>query len=286
MLLGPFVLVGISFTENVRDAIQWLNTNKNTGLGRMPGWVERLPLIGASISEYWFKFTTDAKSLLTELQPHLEQAGIWLLKHSLNFAQGILQLAMSVVLAFFIYRDGDGMVERIRKAFMQISGEYGNRLITVTKTTVQSVVYGMIGTGLAQGIVAGLGFAIAGVPSPTMLGLFTFFLSFVPAGPPINWIGASLWLLYKASIAWGIFMLVYGFFVISMVDNVIKPYIISRGSKLPFIIMLIGVIGGIASFGFIGVFIGPTILALGYSLAQDFLSTRTGTVDKTATPSE
>ncbi len=144
----------------------------------------------------------------------------------------------------------------------------------IVKTTVQSVVYGVIGTGLAQGLVGGIGFAIAGVPSPVVLAVLTFFLSFVPMGPPIIWIGASIWLFAQNHIGRGIFMAVYGLLAISSVDNVIKPIIISRGSKLPFIVMFIGVLGGIATFGFIGIFIGPTLLAVGFSLVQEILGQR------------
>ena len=107
-----------------------------------------------------------------------------------------------------------------------------------------------------------------------LLAFFTFFLSFVPFGPPIVWIGASIWLFAQGRIGWGIFMVVYGVLCISSVDNVVKPYIISRGSKLPFVVMFIGVLGGVATFGFIGIFLGPTLLAVGFSLAQEILGQR------------
>ena len=181
---------------------------------------------------------------------------------------------MSVLIAFFLYRDGEGVVVRLREGFQKISGDYSQHLVDVVKTTVRSVVYGVIGTGLAQGFVAGIGFAIADVPSPMLLALFTFFLSFVPVGPPIVWIGASIWLFAQGSTGWGIFMIVYGVLAISGVDNVVKPYIISRGSKLPFIVMFIGVLGGVATFGFIGIFLGPTLLAVGFSLTQELIGHR------------
>jgi predicted PurR-regulated permease PerM len=104
-----------------------------------------------------------------------------------------------------------------------------------------------------------------------LLALFTFLLSFVPIGPPLIWGGASIWLFYQGLTGWGIFMLAYGVLVISMVDNFIKPYIISRGTKLPFLVILIGVLGGVVTFGFIGVFLGPTLLAVGYGLTQEML---------------
>jgi predicted PurR-regulated permease PerM len=216
----------------------------------------------------------DAKPAMDWLKPRFQTAGLWLLSHSLDFARGIFQLVISVLIAFFLYRDGVGLVQRMREGFQRISGDYSQRVMEIVKTTVQSVVYGVIGTGLAQGLVAGIGFAIAGVPSPMVLAVLTFFLSFIPFGPPIIWIGASIWLFATSHIGWGIFMVVYGALGISGVDNVVKPIIISRGSKLPFVVMFIGVLGGIATFGFIGIFIGPTLLAVGFSLVQEILDQR------------
>jgi predicted PurR-regulated permease PerM len=162
----------------------------------------------------------------------------------------------------------------MRAAFQQISGDYAQHLLEVIQTTVRSIVYGTIGTALAQGLMAGIGFAIAGVPSPLLLATMTFILGFIPFGPPIIWIGASAWLFAEGHSGWGIFMIIYGIFAISGIDNFVKPYLISRGSKMSFIVTFIGVLGGIAAFGFIGVFIGPTLLAVGYSLAHEILTNR------------
>lgn len=208
------------------------------------------------------------------LKPWFQKAGLWLLQHSLDFAQGVFQLAMSVLIAFFLYRDGEGIVAQLREGFRRISGDYSQHLMDVAKTTVQSVVYGIIGTAVVQSVTAGIGFGIAGVPSPVLLALFTFFLSFIPAGPVIVWLSASIWLFSGGHTGWGIFMLVYGVCVISSIDNIVKPYIISRGSKLPFVVMFIGILGGIATFGLIGVFLGPTLLTVGYSLTKEIISHR------------
>lgn len=274
VLIAPFLVVGLTFTENVRSAMTWIGSQEQIQLPPPPGWVERVPLVGQKISESWSDLAPDAMSAIAKLRPRFEEAGLWLLRHSLDVAAGVFQLIMSVLIAFFLYRDGEGLVVRLRDGVQRISGDYAQHLMVVVKTTVRSVVYGVIGTGLAQGLVAGIGFAIAGVPSPMLLAVFTFFLSFVPVGPPVLWIGASVWLLAKGKIGWGIFMAVYGFFAISGVDNVVKPIIISRGSKLPFIVMFIGVLGGVAAFGFIGIFLGPTLLAVGFSLVHEILDQR------------
>jgi predicted PurR-regulated permease PerM len=283
-LVIPFLVIGLTFTDNIRSIMAQFDAYRDAGIPGPPAWVDDIPLVGQRVSDYWLELTVDAKPAMDALKPRLQKAGLWLLNHSLDFARGVFHLVMSVLIAFFLYRDGDELVARLREGFQRISGDYGQHLMDVVKTTVQSVVYGVIGTGLAQGLVAGIGFVIAGVPSPVLLAVLTFFLSFIPAGPPLIWIGASIWLFAQGYLGWGIFMVVYGLFGISSVDNVVKPIIISRGSKLPFIVMFIGVLGGVATFGFVGLFLGPTLLAVGYSLVQEILDKRRITSAATLVP--
>ncbi len=290
VLIIPFVVVGLTFTDDIRSGIKWLNTkldpkqvakqkaeqdpNEQAATSQPPAWLKRVPLIGETLSQSWQDYASDAESTLEDWRPWLNEAGLWLLSHSLDLAKGFLHLALSVLIAFFFYRDGEGLAIRLREGMQRISGDSAQRMVDVAKTTVQSVVYGVIGTALVQGIVSGVGFTIAGAPAPMLLALLTFFLSFIPFGPPIVWIMASISIFAAGRIGWGIFMVAYGVFVISLVDNIIKPVIISRGSKLSFIVMFMGVLGGVAAFGFIGIFIGPTLLAVGFSLAQEILEQR------------
>ncbi len=274
VLIIPFVVVGLTFTDTIHSGLQWLGDRKKAGIPEPPAWLNSVPLIGERITQSWADYVADAESTLEEWKPWLTEGGRWLLGHTVDLAKGFMHLVLSVLIAFFFYRDGEGLVAQLREGMQRISGDSAQRLVDVVKTTVQSVVYGVLGTALAQGIVAGIGFAIAGTPAPMLLALLTFFLSFLPFGPPIVWIGASIWLFAMGKIGWGIFMVVYGLFIISLVDNVIKPLIISRGSKLSFIVMFIGVLGGVTAFGFIGIFIGPTLLAVGFSLAHEILEQR------------
>jgi len=274
VLIIPFVVVGLTFTDTIHSGLQWLDKKTEGGVPPPPAWVGSIPLIGGRITESWQGYVEDAESTIEDWKPWLKESGRWLLGHSVDLAKGLMHLVLSVLIAFFFYRDGEGLVAQLREGMQRISGDSAQRLVDVVKTTVQSVVYGVIGTALAQGIVAGIGFAIAGAPAPMLLALLTFFLSFLPFGPPIVWIGASIWLFAMGKTGWGIFMVLYGVLVISVVDNFIKPIIISRGSKLSFIVMFIGVLGGVTAFGFIGIFLGPTLLAVGFSLAHEILEQR------------
>lgn len=281
VLFMPVLIVGLTFTDSIKGAMEWLNTYKQSGFPPPPQWVLKIPLIGTRISNFWTELTVNSETAFNTLRPWLQQAGAWLLEHSIGLANGVFQLAMSVLISFFLYRNGQDIAAQVQDGVKRISGDTSQHLIDVAKSTVHSVVYGIIGSAAAQGIVAGIGFAIAGVPSPVLLALFTFFLSFIPpAGPPLVWIGAAIWLFSGGHTGWGIFMIIYGVLAISSIDNIIRPYIISKGSKISFIVMFIGVLGGIATFGLIGVFLGPTFLTVGHSLTKEILSRRSYKAEK------
>jgi predicted PurR-regulated permease PerM len=194
-----------------------------------------------------------------------------LLDRSFDVAKGIFHLSMSVLVAFFFYRDGPGVVRHVRQGLQQISGDTAQRMIDIVRTTVRAVVYGVFGTALVQGLLAGIGFEIAHVPSPVVLAMLTFFLGFLPFGSPFVWAGAAIWLFSTGHTGRGIFMVVYGLLIISGADHVIRPLLMSRSSRLSFITTFMGVLGGVSAFGFIGIFLGPTLLAVGLALTQEML---------------
>ena len=164
----------------------------------------------------------------------------------------------------------------IRNALDRIAGGLGNELLETIDNTVTGVIQGLFGTALARALVALTGFFIAGVPAAFLLAALTFILSIVPIGPPLVWGGAAVWLAFEGKMGWAIFMALWGFFAISTIDNLVKPYLISRSSKLPLLLIVLGVFGGVLAFGFIGVFIGPPVLAIGLTLAQLWIARRPG----------
>ena len=136
-----------------------------------------------------------------------------------------------------------------------------------------------LGTALAQGVLMAIGLWFAGFKAAPLLGLVTFFLSPVPIGPPLVWIPAGILMIVNGETGWGIFLFVWGALVVSSVDNFLKPMIISRGSALPFVLVLLGVLGGAIAFGFVGVFLGPVLLAVGYALIKEWAVETAAPVD-------
>ncbi len=270
LLVAPFVIVVLALADNSVLVVTAARSAIDHGLPDPPLWLSQLPLVGGSINEYWRSFVHDGSALVEEARKLLPTLRSISLVVGEALGVGLVQLGLSVFLAFFLFREGESVAAQLRGVGSRLAGERAQRMFEVAGGTVISVVYGIIGTALAQGLLAGIGLALAGVPAAPLLGLAVFFLSIVPVGPPLVWVPATVWLLMNDSVGWGIFMGLWGFFVISGVDNIIKPWLISRGSRLPFATVLLGVAGGALSFGFIGVFIGPTLLAVGTRMLREW----------------
>ncbi|WP_028632244.1 AI-2E family transporter [Pseudomonas parafulva] len=266
----PLVWLGFNLADHIRDATAFVRDVQVDGLPDAPAWVGSLPFVGERLVSWWQSLDQQGAALLASVKPYLGQVGNWLLARSAQIGSGVLELTLSLVFVFFFYRDGPRLSAFVLRLLHRLMGERAEYYLNLVAGTVQRVVNGVIGTAAAQGLLAMIGFLIAGVPGAIVLGLVTFMLSLIPMGPPLAWIPVTGWLVWKGDYGMAVFMSIWGTFVISGVDNVLKPYLISRGGDLPLVIVLLGVFGGLLAFGFIGLFIGPTLLAVGYSLLLDW----------------
>jgi predicted PurR-regulated permease PerM len=275
VVVAPFVIVGVTLAENSDRLTDFARGLIERGPPGPPEWVGELPFFGERIINYWSSFANDSAAMFVELRKLVEPVKALALKGGAGVAQGLLQLTLSVLIAFFYFRDGDAIVARLRGAVQRIAPAKGMHMLHVALATTRAVVYGILGTALAQGVLMAIGLWISGVKAAPLLGLVTFFLSPVPVGPPLVWIPAGALLIAQGETGWGIFMLLWGLLVVSSVDNIIKPMIISHGSDLPFILVMLGVLGGVVAFGFIGVFLGPVLLALGFAMIKEWAGVTT-----------
>ncbi|HLB14477.1 MAG TPA: AI-2E family transporter [Burkholderiales bacterium] len=279
VLIGliPFVLLVGSLVDDVPRLVEWVKEAFAAGPPEPPAWLIGLPYVGEQLDDYWQRLAASRDEALALLRRFAQPAQAFLVAVGKVLGEGILQLTLAVFIGFFLYRDGEALMATLRAIATRLAGNLGNSMVETINNTVVGVMYGIVGTALAQGVVAALGLWIAGVPSSLLLGAATFLLSPVPIGPPIVWGGAAIWLFLQDEIAWGVFMLVWGALVVSSIDNFVKPLLISRGAAMPFVLVLLGVFGGVLAFGFIGVFLGPTLLAVGYSLTRRWIAAATPT---------
>ncbi len=267
----PFVLSASALDETVSAVLQQVQNVNTQGLPPPPHWIARVPLVGDALQSYWGGLAADSEKSHTFLKMILDHSKIWLLHRSRDFGIGVLHLCISVFIAFFFYRDGDRLVNRVAEIGKRVLGDYSQHLVGVVGSTIRGVVYGFLGTALVQGVLAAIGFAIVGVPGALLLGLLTFFLALVPFGPPLVWIPVTAWLMAHGRVGMAIFMALWGLIAISGIDHFLRPYLISREARLPFVLVFLGALGGVLAFGFIGIFLGPTLLAVGYALLHEFV---------------
>ncbi|MHA3884754.1 AI-2E family transporter [Stutzerimonas degradans] len=267
----PLVWLGFNIADQIREANALLHNLQVDGLPAPPTWLGELPLIGDSLVTLWSTVHEQGTALLASARPYIGQVGNWLLVRSARIGGGMLELALSLVLVFFFYRDGPRLAAFVHSLLDRlIGGERADHYLELVAGTVQRVVNGVIGTAAAQAVLAYVGFSIAGVPAALVLGLLTFAFSFVMV-PPLVWGPAVAWLVWQGDYGMAVFLGIWGMFIISGVDNILKPYLISRGGNLPLVVVLLGVFGGVLAFGFMGLFLGPTLLAVAFSLLGDWL---------------
>lgn len=249
---------------------------------RVPEQLRSIPVLGERAYEMLTSLLADRTQSTALLQRALEPAG------KLSFAlvrllgDGLLQLLLVTFIVFFYYRDGERIAQLTQRISHRLSGEMSDEVLSIVVGTTRSVFISIVGTAAAQAIVAWIGFLIAGVPGAFLLSVGTFVLSVVPMGPVILWGGAAIWLYAQGDPGWAIFMVIWGAAVISSVDNFLKPLLIARGSTLSLALIFLGVIGGVLAFGFIGVILGPVLLALGIALGRAWISARSGQLPEAA----
>jgi len=298
VVMGPVTLIGLSLVDDSKKLALTAKEQVMDAPEEAPEWLTGIPFIGDELEGYWGEFISgrrqwtgekpDTKVLIDEgkgdedvpgadvVKPFAEQ-GLSAIKQVLVWSgtmlgKGLAQLTMSLFLIFFMLRDADRLGDRLKVAVEKIAGDRGKRLLKVAGQSVKGVVFGYIGTCVVQAVIAGIGFAIAGVPGAVLLGALTFFVALIPVGPPVIWGGAAIWLFMQGELGWAVFMLVWGFFGISSIDNVLRPYLISQGNKMPFALMFVGLIGGAVAFGLVGIFLGPTLLAVAFRLTDEWTS--------------
>lgn len=268
VLILPLIVLGASFADNISALLEMARQLLKHGLPEPPLWLKQLPLLGSAIYLKWQAMAGSSAKLTAILSQYLLPLRSWALQTAAHLGEGVLYLSLSVFIAFFFYRDGKLLSEKSVALATRMGGHEAVNLLHIAGDTIKSVVYGILGTALAQGFLAGIGFWVTGVPSPLLLGVLTCFLSLVPIGPPLIWIPAALWLFQQDQTGWAVFLAVWGVGVVSAIDNVLKPYFISKGSNLPFVLIFLGVFGGVLAFGLVGIFLGPTLIAIAYTLFQ------------------
>ncbi len=187
-----------------------------------------------------------------------------------GIGRNLARVFLTLVTLFFFYRDGDAIVRQSRTVVVRLLGSRIEPYLMIVTGMTRAVVYGLLLTAIAQGVVAGIGYAIIGLPAAVLLGALTGLLSVVPVlGTALVWGAVGLRLLAAGSLWKGVFVLAWGFLLVHPTDNVLRPMLISNATRVPFLLVMFGILGGVGAFGLIGAFIGPIVLAVGLGLWRE-----------------
>ena len=257
--------------EETKIAYQNLVDNFTQGPYRLPGFISRIPWLGNYLQEWIDRLTSDRAEVATQLANWAKQ---WLG----GFAQflggignNVIKLGVILVTVFFGFRDGKEMIIQLQQGLVRFLGKYQHVYLQAAGSTTRAVVYGLVLAALGQGMLAGFGYTIAGVKAPVLFGAITALLALIPMGATLVWVPIGIMLILTDQLWPGIGLLLWGFLVVSTVDNVIRPLVISGASRVPFLVVLFGVLGGLSAFGAVGLFLGPVILAVLLSVWQAWL---------------
>ena len=270
VVVVPLVLAVPSGAGDVGQIERLVQEMLAAGLPGAPEWLAEVPGVGAGAAQLWNQWAEDLTTMVIFFKPYFGLAAQVGLRMLLGLANGVLEFVLALMVAVFIYLSGDELAARLSTLLYRIAGAQAERLITVTGATVRGVVYGILGTAIVQGLLTIFGLWLSGVPRPWQLGVMAGGLSVLPVGSPLVWIPAGLWLLSDGKTLWGVFLLLWGTIVISGADTLIRPYFISRGARLPFLLTMLGVLGGALAFGLLGVFVGPVLLGVGFTLIAEW----------------
>lgn len=270
VLVLPIALAAPGGAEDVANLRHVVEATLRKGLPDAPLWVFDIPMVGPTLGNLWNHWADDVSAMLEAMRPYLGpvvESGFGLL---LGIANGVLMFLLALFAAFFFYMHGEPMAQRMSLILHRIAGDRAPRLIAVTGATVRGVVYGILGTAVVQGILTAFGLWVSGVPRPMLLAGVAGLLSVLPIGAPLIWAPAALWLMGNGHLGWGIFLMVYGGIIVSGADSIIRPWFIARGAQLPFLLTVLGVLGGALAFGLLGIFLGPVLLGIGYTLMNEW----------------
>lgn len=278
MMIMVTLVVGIPLTFAIfllqhegRSLYYELQKQVFSGHLNVPDFIRNLPLVGKEISRTLRDINNDPNSIVQNIS-------IWIQGH-LNYgkvvfneiSKNLIKLGFAMLSLFFFYRDGEIILKQVSKALEKVIGPRVHHYLDTISDTTRAVVYGVGLTAIAQALLAGVSYFVAGVPNPMVLTIITFIFALIPFGPPMAYGAVSLWLFSQGQTIEAIGVMAWGVCIVSTADNVIRPLVISGATQIPFLLIMFGVLGGIASFGLIGVFIGPVILAVLLAIWREWL---------------
>jgi predicted PurR-regulated permease PerM len=264
----PFTLAISTVVENADEIAGWVRSISKAQLPALPHWIQNLPLAGPKLAAAYHDLALNGPEELTsKLEPYARSVVSWFVLEVGGFGILALQFLLTIVISAILYAYGESAAAGLRHFFRRVAGARGEEVVELAGQAIRGVALGVVVTALVQSVLGGIGLAIAGVPFFGVLTALMFILAVAQIGAAPIIFCAAAWMWWQDETGWAIGLTVWAIFVGSM-DNVLRPFLITRGGHLPLLLVFAGVIGGLVAFGLVGIFVGPLVLAVSYRLLQ------------------
>jgi predicted PurR-regulated permease PerM len=272
VLIVPLMLGVFAIVDNASAIGDWLQSLSTAEMPGPPAWLERVPIAGERLAATWHQIVDEgARGMLARLGPFGKAVMTWVLSRVGGAGMVLVQFALTIVGVVFLYRHGEIVGARIRSFARRLAGEQGDEAVVLAAQTTRSVALGVLLTAIVQALLAALGLLVAGIPAVGILIVAMIVTGIAQLGPMPVLLPAVAWLYWRGDVFWGTALLVWSGFV-GVIDNVLRPMFIRRGVNLSMMMVFVGVIGGLAAFGVVGLFIGPVVLAVTYRLLEAWVA--------------
>jgi predicted PurR-regulated permease PerM len=261
-----------TIVSNADTIMNWANQVSDVKLPPPPEFVDKIPVIGEKGAKVWREYADKGSEELAEIvKPYAARVTSWFVAEVGSFGLVALQFLLTVVVSAILYTSGDHAARWVRRFGRRLAGEPGDQVVRLAGQAIRGVALGVVVTAFVQSVLGGIGLAIAGVPFAAVLTAVMFMLALAQIGAVPVLLGALGWLWWQGNTGWFVALLVWTI-VVGSLDNILRPILIKRGADLPLLLIFAGVIGGLFAFGLLGLFVGPVLLAVGYTLLDAWVS--------------
>ena len=271
----PFWLAITTIIDNFDRVVEWGTSLKSFKLPPPPEWLATIPLFGERTAQFRESIAASGiEPLVARAAPYAGDAASWFVAALGGLGIVFVQFLLTMAIAATLYAGGERAAGIAQRFGYRLAGERGEQSVRLAGQAIRSVALGVVVTAVLQSVLGGIGIALAGVPFAAVLTAFMFMLCIAQLGPLPVLVPVVIWLYWSGASGWGTFVLVWTIIVGSL-DSVLRPLLISKGAHLPLVLLLAGVIGGLIAFGLVGIFLGPVVLAVGYTLLQSWMAEET-----------
>jgi predicted PurR-regulated permease PerM len=272
IVLIPLTLAVLTIIDHAGDIAARVKSLASTDLSSPPEWLGRIPFAGEKLDAQWREFAAlSPEERSAMVTPYAKDILQWFVDQAGSIGMTIVQFLLTTIIAAIMYAKGETVRSGVLRFACRLAGSEGESVAILAGKAVRGVALGVVVTAIFQAGLGGIGLAISGVPAAPLLTAVMLMLCLAQVGPALVLIPAVVWLYWKGSVLWGTVLLVFSVLAVTM-DNFIRPVLIKKGADLPLIMIFAGVIGGLIAFGIIGLFIGPVVLAVTYTLLKAWVT--------------